>query len=240
MSTTRGLSRFDPATTTFRNYSTADGVPGGDLSGWDACFKRRSGEMFFGGFSGGVAFRAEKVVDRSDAPPIALTDFQISGRAVPIGPDSPLAQSITCTNSVTLTHAQNVFSLTFVALSYMNPSAIRYRYRLDGVDRDWVEVGSDRRTVTYTTLPAGQYTFRVQAEAGPGRSGSDGVALRVAVLPPWWATAWFRTLSVLAAAALVWTMHVFRLRRASAEIRARLEEGVGGRERTGRGRPATS
>src|SRR5260370_11744977 len=89
MSTTRGLSRFDPATTTFRNYSTADGVPGGDLSGWDACFKSRSGEMFFGGFSGGVAFRPEKVVDRSDAPPIALTDFHISRPPVPIPPASP-------------------------------------------------------------------------------------------------------------------------------------------------------
>jgi len=234
MSTTRGLSRFDPATSTFRNYSTADGVPGGDLSGWDACFKSRSGEMFFGGFSGGVAFHPENVADRAEAPPVVLTDFQVSGRAVPIGPGSPLQRTITYTDSVTLTHAQNVFSLTFVALSYVSPSAIRYRYRLDGVDRDWVVVGSDRRTATYTTLPAGQYTFQVQAEAGPGRWGSDGVALRVTVLPPWWATVWFRALAVLTAAALVWTMHLSRLRRASAEIRARLEERFGERERIAR------
>src|SRR5262249_45753063 len=155
-------SRFDPTTSTFRNYSIADGVPAGDLSGWDACFKSRTGEMFFGGFSGGVAFHPESVVDGSYVPPVALTDFQISGRAGPLGPQSALKRSITYTDSVTLRHEQNVFSLTFIALSYVNPSAIRYRYRLDGIDPDWVVVGSDRRTVTYTTLPAGEYTFRAQ------------------------------------------------------------------------------
>ena len=234
MSTTRGLSRFDPATTTFRNYSIADGVPAGDLSGWDACFRSRTGEMFFGGFSGGVAFDPERISDRSDAPPIVLTDFDISGRAVPMGPQSPLTRSITYTDSVALTHAQNVFSLTFAALSYVNPSGIRYRYKLDGIDPDWVEVGSDRRTVTYTTLPAGQYTFRAQVAASPGLWGSDGVALRVAVLPAWWATIWFRTLAVLAAVVFLWWMHVIRLRRASAEIRVRLEERFGERERIAR------
>jgi ligand-binding sensor domain-containing protein/signal transduction histidine kinase len=234
MSTTRGLSRFDPATRTFRNYSTADGVPGGgDLTGWDACFKSRTGEMFFGGFSGGVAFHPERVIDRLNTPPIVLTDFQVSGHPVPIEAESPLKRSITYTDAVTLTHAQNVFSLSFVALSYVNPSAIRYRYRLDGIDPDWVDVGNDRRTVTYTTLPAGEYTFRAQV-AGPGVWGNDGVALHVTVLPAWWATVWFRTLVALAGAALLWTMHVVRLRRASAEIRARLEERFGERERIAR------
>jgi len=234
MSTTRGLSRFDPATTTFRNYSTADGVPGGDLSGWDACFKSRSGEMFFGGFGGGVAFFPERVVDRSDPPPIALTDLQLSGRSVPIAPGSPLKQSITYIDAVTLTHAQNAFSLSFVALSYINPSAIRYRYRLEGVDPHWIEVGSDRLTVTYTSLPAGRYTFRAQAAASPGIWGSDGVALQISVLPAWWATVWFRTLGVVAGAAFLWIVHVVRLQRATGEIRTRLEERFGERERIAR------
>jgi ligand-binding sensor domain-containing protein/signal transduction histidine kinase len=234
MSTTRGLSRFDPATSVFRNYSIADGVPGGDLSGWDACFKSRTGEMFFGGFSGGVAFHPERVVDRTYVPPVVLTDFEVAGRTVPIGPQSPLTRSITYTNTVNLTHAQNVFALTFVALSYVNPSALRYRYKLEGIDPNWVEVGSDRRTVTYTTLPAGHYMFRVQVAASPGLWGSDGVALHVSVLPAWWATVWFRTLGVLAGAALLWTMHVVRLRRASAGVRARLEERFSERERIAR------
>ncbi len=168
MSTTHGLSRFDPATHTIRNYSTADGVPGGDLTGWDACFKSRSGEMFFGGFGGGVAFRPDSIVDRSYAPPVVLTELQIGGKPVAPGVRSPLSTSITYADRVVLSHEQNVFALTFVALSYLNPSANRYRYRLDGLDREWVEVGSDRRSATYTTLPPGSYTFRAQVETRPG------------------------------------------------------------------------
>src|SRR5258707_10644372 len=60
MSTNRGLSRFDPIANRFTNYSTVDGLPGNDFTGWDACFKSASGEMFFGGFSGGVAFFPDK------------------------------------------------------------------------------------------------------------------------------------------------------------------------------------
>jgi streptogramin lyase len=65
MSTNNGLSRFDPVSGHFRNYSVADGLSGSDLTGWGACFKSRSGEMFFGGFGGATAFYPDKVVDRS-------------------------------------------------------------------------------------------------------------------------------------------------------------------------------
>jgi signal transduction histidine kinase len=190
--------------------------------------------MFFGGFSGGVAFHPERVVDRTIAPPIALTDFQVSGHPVTIGPRSPLSRSITYTDSIALTHAQNSFSLSFAALSYANPFSVRYRYKLDGIDPDWVELGSDRRTVTYTTLPSGKYTFRAQASAGTGEWGVNGIALHVLVQPAWWATVWFRTSGVLACGAVLWMVHARRVRRTSAEVRARLEERFAERERIAR------
>ena len=208
--------------------------PAGDLTGWDACFKSRSGEMFFGGFSGGVAFRPDSILDRSYAPPVVLTDIQIEGKPVAPGVHSALSTSITYADQIALTHEQNVFALTFVALSYLNPAANRYRYRLDGLDRKWVEVGSDRRTATYTTLPPGSYTFRAQVETRPGVWSEPGVVLGVAILPPWWATSWFRTLAALMFAVSLWALYVFRLRRASATIRARMEERIVERERIAR------
>ena len=63
MSTNTGLSVLDPSKETFKNYSVADGLSGADLTGWGACFKSPDGEMFFGGFSGAVAFHPDKVVD---------------------------------------------------------------------------------------------------------------------------------------------------------------------------------
>jgi hypothetical protein len=54
MSTTNGLSRFDPGTGEFRNFSSPDGLPGTDLTGYSACYQTSDGDMYFGGFAGAV------------------------------------------------------------------------------------------------------------------------------------------------------------------------------------------
>src|SRR6201998_2960025 len=127
----------------FKNYSAADGLPGSDLTGWGACFKSSSGEMFFGGFSGGIAFHSDKVVDSPYVPPVVLTDFRLFNRSVRVGSDSPLRKSIGYTSALSLSHEQNVLSIEFSALSYFNAATNRYRYKLEGLDREWHEVGSN-------------------------------------------------------------------------------------------------
>jgi len=234
MSTNRGLSRFDPVANRFTNYSTVDGLPGNDFTGWDACFKSASGEMFFGGFSGGVAFFPDKVISTSYPLPLVLTDFQLAGRSVEVGAKSPLGKSIGYTKDVTLTHDQSIFSLSFAALTYFNPDANRYRYELEKLDRDWIEVGSDRRVASYTTLPAGKYTFHVQSATRQGVWNEPGLALKITILPPWWGTFWFRLLCIVATIGILWTLYLVRLKQMEAEIRARIEERLGERERIAR------
>jgi PAS domain S-box-containing protein len=211
MSTNNGLSVFDPSKQTFKNYSAADGLPGSDLTGWGACFKSSSGEMFFGGFSGGIAFYPDKVVDSSYVPPVVLTDFLLFDRPVTIGADSPLRKSIGYTSALSLSHDQNVFSLEFSALSYFNPETNRYRYKLDGLDRQWHEVGSDQRLVTYTTLPARRYTFRVQGATSRGAWSEPGLELAVEMLPPWWNTWWFRAFCVAVTVMLLGGFYRWRI-----------------------------
>jgi ligand-binding sensor domain-containing protein/signal transduction histidine kinase len=234
MSTNRGLSRFDPVGNRFTNYSKVDGLPGNDFTGWDACFRSSRGEMFFGGFSGGVAFFPDKVISTPYPLPLVLTDLQLAGHSVEVGANSPLGKSISYAKDVTLTHDQNIFSLSFAALTYFNPDANRYRYRLEGVDRDWVQVGSDRRIASYTTLPAGKYTFRVQAATRQGAWNEPGLALTITIQPPWWATLWFRLSCIVAFVGLLWTLYVLRLRQLAAEIRAGVEGRLGERDRIAR------
>jgi ligand-binding sensor domain-containing protein/signal transduction histidine kinase len=234
MSTSRGLSRFNPIGKRFTNYSSVDGLPGNDLTGWDACFKSPSGEMFFGGFSGGVAFFPDKVTSTPYPLPLVLTDLHLNGNLVEVGPNSPLSRSISRSSDLTLTYHQNVFSLGFAALTFSNPDANRYRYRLDQLEHDWVEVGSDRRVATYTTLPAGKYTFRLQTATRQGNWNEPGLALRITILPPWWGTWRFRLTCLLALGGLLWTFYLLRLRQMGAEIRARIEERLGERDRIAR------
>jgi signal transduction histidine kinase/ligand-binding sensor domain-containing protein len=220
MGTNSGLSSFNPREQTFRNFSAADGLPGSDLSGWGTCYKSPSGEMFFGGFSGATAFYPSKMADTSFIPTTVLTDFRISGRPVPIGPHSPLSRSITYTNRITLSHSQNIFSIEFSALSYFNAETNRYRYRLDGLEHQWNEVGSDQRVASYTTLPAGTYVFHVQGAVSRGRWSEPGASLEIEVLPAWWNSWWFRvfygTLLLLTAFA-VYIQRVGQRKRAAEE-----------------------
>jgi PAS domain S-box-containing protein len=231
MSTNKGVSSFDPRTQKFSNYTMADGLPGPDLTGWGACFKSAAGEMFFGGFSGVTAFFPDKVV--ADAvvanafvPPIVLTDFQLFGRPVTLSPGSPLKKAVNYTDTITLSHSQNIFSIGFSALSFFNPATNRYRYMLEELDQKWNEVGSEQRLASYTTLPAGTYMFHVQGASRRGPWSEPGAQLRIQILPPWWNTWWFRALWATTCLALLWGLYRVRiqgLRRQEKKLRAVIE-----------------
>jgi ligand-binding sensor domain-containing protein/signal transduction histidine kinase len=234
ISTNKGLSRFDPSARTFINYSEQDGLPGNDLSGWNTCYESPRGEMFFGGFPGAVAFFPERLRDRPGSPAVVLTDFKLSGVSVPINPDSPLTRSISYTDRITLSHAQNMLSITFAGLDYLSPQTTRYRYRLEGLEPQWNEVGSDQRHATYTTLPAGRYILRVQAAGRRGAWNEAGATLAIEILPPWWETWWFRTAVGLLIMLTAWLLYRLRFRQVLRQLTIRMEERLGERTRIAR------
>jgi ligand-binding sensor domain-containing protein/signal transduction histidine kinase len=234
LSTNKGVSRFNPTTGTFANYSDADGLPGNDLTGWAACFKSRRGEIFFGGFSGAVAFFPDKLEVSPHGPRVVLTDLEVSGAPATIGADGPLRQSIAYTERITLPHETNIFSLTFAGLRYSSPESSRYRYKLEGLDRNWHEVGSNTRRATYTTLPAGAYTFRVQSATARGAWNEPGTSLQVVILPAWWATWWFRAIYVALFVFAIWIAYVVRVRQLSRQLTMRMQERVNERTRIAR------
>ena len=218
MSTNAGISSFTTNDHRFSNYSVADGLPGADLTGWAACSKSASGEMFFGGFSGAAAFYPDRITDTAYVPPVVLTGFRLFGAPVDIGKGSPLTQSITRSQGISLSRFQNIFSIEFSALSYANPTANRYRYRLEDLQQGWVEAGSDQRQATYTTLPAGDYTFRVQGATARGAWSEPGAVLHIRIVPAFYQTAWFQTLAVLTGAGLLWLVYTLRLRQMAARV----------------------
>jgi PAS domain S-box-containing protein len=226
MSTNKGLSSFDPQSHSFQNFSPADGLPGPDLTGWGACHQSPSGEMFFGGFSGATAFYPSRIVNNSFVPRTVLTEFRLSGNLVPIGPKSPLKRSIVYDDSITLAHQQNMFSIEFSALSYFSAETNRYRYKLEGLDDGWHEVGSNQRTANYTTLPAGTYFFDVQGATSRGNWSEPAARLRIEILPPWWNTWWFRLLCVatfLGVLGILYQLRIHQVRRQERKLRDVIE-----------------
>jgi ligand-binding sensor domain-containing protein/signal transduction histidine kinase len=234
ISTNNGISRFNPATASFRNYSVSDGLPGADLTAWGACFKGASGDMFFGGFAGAVAFHPDKVRDSSYVPPVVLTDFKLSGKTVAPGGGSLLTRSITHADPLTLSHQENSFAVEFSALSFSGPETNRYRYRLDGLDTAWHEVGSAHRLAAFTTLPAGAYVLRVQGASSRGPWSEPGTQLEITVLPAWWHRGWFRALCAATLLLVVLALYALRARQIAWRFETQLEARVNERIRIAR------
>ena len=93
---------------------------------------------------------------------------------------------------IVLKYNQNYFSFEFSSLSYYNPSKNQYRYKLEGVDKDWVNSGS-RRYVGYTNIDPGTYTFRVKGTNNDGVWNEEGTSITIIIKPPWWNTWWAYT-----------------------------------------------
>ncbi len=214
LATNEGLSRFHPATRTFRNFTESDGLPGNLLNpfGLQGTWQSPTGEMAVGSTNGLTTFFPDRLSPNQYVPPVVLTGLELFNRPVQPGRDSPLARSIWATSSLTLSHEQSIFTIAFSALSYSSPEKNRYRYRLEGLEREWNEVDSRRRQATYTSLSAGQYTFRVQASTNGEVWSEPGVRLAVTVLPPWWAAWWFRSLGGVALVGLAVAAHRTRVR----------------------------
>ena len=219
LSTNNGLSRFNPRDRTFRNYYASDGLWVSEFFGAKIAWKSSSGEMFFCSYTGLTSFFPDNVKDNTYIPPVVLTDFQIFGKPALIGGESPLKQSISVTDSMVLSHRQNIFSFEFSALSYASPERNRYRYRLEGLETNWNETDSSRRSATYTTLSPGDYVFRVQGSNNRGVWNEKGAAIRIRILPPWWSTWWFRLGLAAFVVLSAWSAYYVRLRGIQARNR---------------------
>jgi putative methionine-R-sulfoxide reductase with GAF domain len=156
-------------------------------------------------------FDPKEIRDNETVPPIAITDFQIFNKAVPIGDNSILNQSINFTNEITLRYEQAVLSFQFSSLNFTFPEKNQFTYMLENFDADWNAIGS-KRTATYTNLDPGEYVFRVKGSNNDNVWNEAGVSLKIRVLPPYWRTWWFYTLMALVAALLIYGFVKFRER----------------------------
>src|SRR6201984_2875668 len=129
-------------------------------------------------------------------------------------------------DSLTLSYRDNVFSFEFAALSYANSQKNRYRYKLEGLEPGWNEVGSKQRLATYTNLNPRKYVFRVQGSNSDGVWNEEGVSLPILITPPWWRTNWFRALSAVVLLGLMWAAYQSRVLRVHHEFEMSLNARV--------------
>ena len=187
-------------------YGTADGMKIAEASsgGHPAAWKLTDGAMWFATLKGVAAVDPEHLTRNMVPPPVAISEVLIDDQPVAIpGP-------------LTIAPGAGRFEFHYTALSFIAPQKVRFRYKLEGFDRDWIDAGS-RRIAYYTNLPPRRYSFRVFACNNDGVWNEAGATLDLRLRPRFYQTYWFYL--VLAAGLALLTYEVYRWRLRQAELR---------------------
>ncbi|HMR92932.1 MAG TPA: two-component regulator propeller domain-containing protein [Chitinophagaceae bacterium] len=200
----------------FINYDERDGLQGREFNE-NAVLRTGRGELLFGGAGGFNLFMPPAAKHRGFDAQLVLTSFQVFNKPVTIGEKLDkqviLPQSLAYTDRVVLKHNQNVFSVEFAALDFTNTEKIKYAYRLDGFNNDWLYTDAGQRMATYTNLDAGTYKFRVKAMNSEGVWSEESVPLTIRVQPPFWKTPLAYIIYIVVAAAILYFARRMELQR---------------------------
>jgi ligand-binding sensor domain-containing protein/signal transduction histidine kinase len=204
-------SECHPQITTF---GASDGMPTEETSssGHPGAWKTSDGQLWFATRKGVAVINPMNLPENHAPPPVILerftvddTEWKFDGTEAIVPPG----------------HVRYTFE--YAGLSYASPSRVRYRYILEGFDKQWIQAGS-RRNAYYTNLPPRRYRFRVQAANESGIWNETGAELSFVIRPPFYRTLWFLVLATILLAGLVFAVYKMRVRVIRSQFDAVLAE----------------
>ena len=191
-------------------YDTADGMKTSETSGiaQPAGWRTRDGRLWFTTQKGIVAIDPAHLHRNNLIPPVVIEEVVVDGSTLPARNDLQIAPG------------KDRIEFHYTSLSLLVPARVRFRYKLEGYDRDWVDASS-RRVAYYTHLPPGAYRFRVVASNGDDVWNERGASLTLVLKPHFYQTVWFYllcTLAVLLVAFAGQRLHTRQLRARAGEL----------------------
>jgi signal transduction histidine kinase len=175
-----------------RAYGINDGMPAEECSSGfsPAGLKTKSGLICFSTVKGLVFLDPRQPDTKAPPPEVLFEELLINGkpqrpplRAVGSGLAGPGLELV-------IPKGSRELALRYTGISLASPEKVNFRYRLEGLERDWVEAGT-RRTAYYQRIPPGHFVFHVTACNADGRWNDRGVALAVVMQPSFWETPGF-------------------------------------------------
>jgi ligand-binding sensor domain-containing protein/signal transduction histidine kinase len=194
-------------------YGTPDGMLTRECSGGGhpAAWKMNDGKLWFATIKGVATVDADHLAVNSIPPPLVIEQLRVDDQVTPLKTAMKIAAGSTR------------FDFYYTAPSFIAPENVRFRYKLEGFDRDWIDGGS-RRVAYYTNLRPGSYKFHVMAANSDGVWNEQGAAFDFYLEPRFYQTYWFYALIVLLLAATGWQLYRLRVRRISSQFGAVLSE----------------
>jgi signal transduction histidine kinase/ligand-binding sensor domain-containing protein/AraC-like DNA-binding protein/ActR/RegA family two-component response regulator len=168
-------------------YTERDGLRNREGNGGyqPAGVRDRAGILWFPTQAGVVGVDPRRVPSGRTPPPVAVEQVAARGRAYPVD-----------TAVVELAADARDLEVTYTAIAFQDPRNVRFRFRLEPYDRDWVDAGT-RRTAFYTRVPPGRYVFRVQASQGGGQWSERPAVATLELAPFLYETALAKALAAL-------------------------------------------
>jgi signal transduction histidine kinase/ligand-binding sensor domain-containing protein/AraC-like DNA-binding protein len=183
LSANNGIFEIDLKKKSTRYFGKWDNLQSQQYN-YKSFYKSTDGKLYFGGINGFNAFYPDSIKNTNSPMHLLFTNFQLFNKDVAVDEkNGPLHQSIDYTKDITLAHSQSVISFEYAALSFIAPNKIQYAFKMEGFDKNWNDVGSQRKA-TYTNLPAGDYVFKVKDTSG--NPENKMAEIRLTVLPPWY------------------------------------------------------
>lgn len=194
-------------------FSARDGLRDRECNGWGSPASSRfaDGTLVYPTISGIALVEPERVVAQELMPEEVVVDAAWTGnRELETGAPARLSRE------------ERQLLVRFTAIEFQRPEAVSFRYRLEGLDRDWLPA-SLQRSAVYSHLAPGDYLFRLQARL-PGNAWVESSRqLEVAVAPRLWEAAWFRALVLGAILSTVAALFHWRVQK-ERELRAKQSE----------------
>jgi signal transduction histidine kinase/streptogramin lyase len=189
-------------------YGKIDGMLTIQCNGgvWPSGTRTRDGKLWFPTQDGVAVIDPRSVAHDPLPPSVKIESTVIDNVTAPAG------------NLLRIPPGKANIEIDYTALSFINAAQTHYKYRLEGLDPDWVDADS-RRSAYYSHLPPGKYQFHVIAANSDGVWNNTGQILPITVLAPFYETWWFEMLMAFAAAGLVavaWKYRVGQLQHAQA------------------------
>lgn len=218
LSTANGLVRFHPVTHQMRIFTYKDGLHETQFN-YSSSYKAPDGTIYMGTINGMLSFNPKQFTEDNFVPPVSITRVHIQDKKK-THHTFPQAEPL---QKLELPYNSSTFTISYVALSYTSPEAILYAYKLESVDREWVQMGQSRE-VTFANLSPGKYTFRVKSTNSSGIWQENEESLAIVITPPFWATGWAYAIYVLALCVLIYLL--YRYKKAKLEEKHRINREI--------------
>jgi signal transduction histidine kinase/ligand-binding sensor domain-containing protein len=211
-------SKIDSVPIPIRSYGQADGLPTRVCTqgSQPAACRTRDGKLWFSTISGLVSVDPKQLRPNTNPPPVAIESVWVDGR--PEGSDALRAPVL---QAVVIPAAKESLEIHYTSINLPAPDLGLFKYRLTGHEKDWTTAEPQRRYTRYPKLPHGHYTFEVKACNEDGLWNETPATLAVTVLPPFWQTWWFISVTSLCLlAAIVGSVHYVSTQKLQRQLAA--------------------